>query len=275
MAEDTTVPVLPDEDNTPVVEDDGKNLLIDETEVTEAEETKESTEETPEEAKDKTEDHTEEKPEETEESDESEAEESKEDEQSESEETEELDPKEKARREYQERQQSKKQLEQVLDSQWRTQTPDELVEAGLDPAEAKVLALEQRVELAEWRNQVVELNSTINQESLEVFKDYPVFDESSPDFDPNFAKEVGELYKQTADLEFDETGQYVVNAKVTPYDFYSRMAKLRGASVTKGKVEGQRATEKNLAAAEPTSTNKTTEIAEEEDGFLKGFDKVQ
>lgn len=270
--DDTTIPVLPDEGTQDVSEDNGADLLVETDATEEKQEPKtepESKEESKEEAKES------EKTEEPEDNDKSEGEseeEKPEESEDESEESE-PDPKEIARREYRERVQGKKQLQEILDTQWRTETPEELQEQGLDPAEARAVALEKRVELAEWRNQVVELNSTINQESMEVFKDYPVFDESSPEFDPEFAKEVGQLYQQTADLQFDETGQYVVNARVTPYDFYSKMAKLRGNSVTKGKVEGQRATEKNLAAAEPASTNKTTEVPAEEDPFLKGFNK--
>ena len=184
------------------------------------------------------------------------------------------DPNELARQEYRERQQQRKQLEAIIGNQFRTQTPEELVEEqGLSEAEAKIAALEQKVELQNWRSSIIDLNANINTESLEVMKDYPVFDEKSPEYDKEFSTKVANMYQLAADIQFDETGEYVTNAKISPYDFYKEMADLRGSSVRKGKIEGAKSSEQMLSSSEPASRAVSKESAEEEDLFLKGFNR--
>lgn len=186
----------------------------------------------------------------------------------------ELDPKEKARLAYKERQESRKQIEQTIEEQYRTQTTEELVDTGLSEAEAKIEALRQQVELSNYRSGIIELNSNINQESLDVLNDFPVFNDKSPEYDKQFSEKVARLYQQAADLKFDESGKYVESAKITPYDFYKEMAELRGVSVTRGKIEGQKSANKMLSSVEPQSRASNQESTpEEEDLFLKGFNR--
>lgn len=283
MAEDTT-PVLPDEGDSQVVEDDGSNLLVDADEVTK--ESKETVTDLTTEPESKEEDK-EEKPakdsEETEDKDEPEEKvEDKPDEESKDEpEVEpELDPKELARRDYRERQAAKRQLDQELDNQWRTQTPEELEELGVDPAEAKIDALNQKIEFQNFKQQVTETNYMADQETMEIFQEFDFFrppteDKPNDNYDRELSAKALRRWEQSARVEYNDPVRkdYIVRADFGPYEVFKEFADVRQGNVTRGKVEGQRAAEKNLAAAEPASRNQTTETPDEEDPFLKGFNK--
>lgn len=281
MAQDTT-PVLPDDDNAEVSEQDtGKDLLQEETSKTPQEESKddskeESKEQSDEEAKDESEE-----PEKSEEGDQpnEESEESKdsEDENTETdEESEEVDPKEQARRDYRERQQAKRKLEQQLDSEWRTQSEEELVEQGVDPNEAKIEALRQQMELQNYKQYVSETNNIVDQDASSLMLDYDIYNPKSKDFDPQFTAKALSRWEREAHVEYNDprTKDYIVRADFGPYETFSELAEIRGESVKRGKVEGQKATEKNLAAAEPSSSaNTKSETSEEKDPMLIGFDR--
>jgi len=181
-----------------------------------------------------------------------------------------VDPKERNRRGYAERTKLKSQVSEALAPQLQQQTAEQLVEQGVDPALAEIEALKQDIEHERFINQVTELNSGLNTDANNVMRDFPVFDEKSKQYDAAFTEKVEKLYKEAAGFKLDPTGQFVLSANLSLYDFYQQMAEFRGSGVKQGAVEGQKAAEKMLASAEsPTSTAPAGK--EEDDPFLAGL----
>lgn len=142
---------------------------------------------------------------------------------------------------------------------YRTQTAEELVNEGLSEQEAENEALRQQLEFQKYNAQVSDLSSTLGIESMQLMADFPQFDPRSPLFDEALHKTVTELYENVADVHRDPKTNLVTNVRVFPYNFYKAFAETQSSSGQRsraeGQVEGQKAAEKNLAAAEtPSST---------------------
>lgn len=156
---------------------------------------------------------------------------------------------------------------------YRTETPEELVEQGLTPEEAENEALRQEIQMREFNTHVADLNATLNIESLQVMQDFPVFDSDSPEFDQDLSNRVRDLYQKAAQPQVDQRTGLVTKSNLPPYEFYKAFADTHSSSGQKsraeGQIEGQKAADKQLAAAEtPTSTAPRKKA---EDPFLKGL----
>lgn len=152
---------------------------------------------------------------------------------------------------------------------YRAQTPEELMEEGIDPAMARIDAMEQRAQIAEYNTQVSNLNFQLETESLQVKAEMPVFDPMSPNFDATFAAKVSQAYQRVAAIQTDPTTGYITNANVTPYQFYKDFADTYALSQQAGQIKGQKAADRQLASADvmPSSAPK----AEKQDDFLAGM----
>jgi len=148
-------------------------------------------------------------------------------------------------------------------------TAEELVEQGYDPAMARVEALEQRTQMAEYNAYVSDLNASLNTESLRVMADYPVFDPESDQYDKSLAERATNVYKQAAQVQVDPNTGLTVQANALPYDIFKAFAETAQSGTQAGAVKGQIAAEKNLAAADTVSS--AAPKAPKEDLFLKGL----
>jgi len=144
-----------------------------------------------------------------------------------------------ARNAWQQRQRDRQQIAEQIDQDYAPKTADQLVAEGTDPATAQIEALRQEMTFNNERNRVSELNAGMRVEAVEVMKDFPVFDPSSPQFDPDFTKDVEESYKDAARLQTNEDGSLILNADKPLYDHYQRMARIYNRGTSKGTVQGQ------------------------------------
>lgn len=149
------------------------------------------------------------------------------------------------------------------------QTPEELVEQGMDPAMARVEALEQRTQMAEYNAHVTDLNANINIEALQVMADFPVFNPDAPEYDQALAERARQVYEQSAQIQTDPQTGLIVQANALPYQTYKTIAEIAQQGTQKGAIKGQKAAEKNLAAADPVPVSAPAEP--KEDPFLKGL----
>lgn len=157
-----------------------------------------------------------------------------------------------------------------LNSQvYAPKTPEELVELGYDPAMARVEALEQRTQMAEYNAHVADLNANLNQQALEVLRDYPIFNPEAPEYDKSLANRAETVYRQAAQLQVDPQTGLTVQANALPYEIYKAFAETAQMGSQKGAVAGQVAAEKNLAAADTVSSSAPK--APKVDNFLKGL----
>lgn len=152
---------------------------------------------------------------------------------------------------------------------YQPQTPEELVEQGYDPAMARVEALEQRTQMAEYNAHVADLNANLNQQALEVLRDYPIFNPDAPEYDKALADRAEAVYRQAAQLQVDPRTGLTVAANALPYDIYKAFAETAQMGTQQGAVKGQEAAEKNLAAADTVSSSAPK--APKVDNFLKGL----
>ena len=193
----------------------------------------------------------------------------------------ELTPEERNARGYATRREIKGRVTEDLEKQpaYTPQTPEEIVEEkGVSPELAAVEALAQQVRRDQIINELTDLNATFNADANRVLRDFPVFDpgtktKPNPLYDEGFAKQTEDLYAQASGLKFDESKSYIVQASLPLYRFYEFAAAARGSGTKQGTVEGQKATEQMLSAAEDLGTEAApvTKKDEEGDSFLAGL----
>ncbi len=149
------------------------------------------------------------------------------------------------------------------------QSPEELVDQGMDPAMARVEALEQRTQMAEFNAHVADLNANLNIEALQVMADYPVFNPDAPEYDKALADKARQVYEKAAAVQTDPNTGLIIQANALPYEIYKAFAEAAQSGTQRGAINGQIAAEKNLAAADPVPTSAPK--AAPEDPFLKGL----
>lgn len=171
-------------------------------------------------------------------------------------------------------------VEQTNAKAYRTETAEELQDQGLSPEEAEIEAQKQEMQMREFNTHVADLNAELNLQSLQVLQDFPIFDPDSDLFDEKLSARVRSLYEASAQPKIDQRTGLVIQSNIGPYEFYkafaetvqSNEAKTSQATAeaeNKGRVEGQKAADKELAAAEVQSSTAPRQKAE--DPFLKGL----
>lgn len=153
---------------------------------------------------------------------------------------------------------------------YQPQTAEDLINQGIEPAIARVEALEQKTQMAEYNAYVTDLNANLNIESLQVMADFPVFDPNSATYDKTLANRAQAIYQKAAGIQVNKDTGLVERANVLPYDIYKAFAETHAYGARNGQVSGQKAAEKMLAAAEtPSSAAPSKEP--KEDPFLAGL----
>lgn len=143
-----------------------------------------------------------------------------------------------AQEEYQNRQRVRQQVAQQLDQNYGPKTAEQLVEEGVDAQTAQIQALREEMAYKEQRAQIAELNASLQVEAVNVFHDFPVFDQNSKEFDADFTQQVEQAYRTASRFQQDEYGN-IVNAEVPLYQFYQQMADIYSRGATKGNQQGQ------------------------------------
>lgn len=141
-------------------------------------------------------------------------------------------------------------VEKINSEYYQPATADELVATGMDPVEAKVTALEQKQEVADYNNRVTDAQLTIESEAQRVLREFPVFDEGSKDYNKTLADEAAELFNDS--LIHDENTGQVIGSNLSTYKLYKALATSHGISAQAGQLQGQKATEDMMARADTT-----------------------
>jgi hypothetical protein len=164
-------------------------------------------------------------------------------------------------------------VEDLNKQAYRTETLDELTDQGLSEEEAKNEQLRQEMQMKEFNVKIADLNSTLNIEALQTMQDYPIYDPDSPEFDAEFTKKVSSLYQRASGNKTDEKTGLVIESNLAPYEFFKEFAEIRAESGEKsrveGEIQGQKAADKQIAAAEIQSS--TPPPRTKIDPFLKGL----
>lgn len=154
-------------------------------------------------------------------------------------------------------------------------TPEQLEAMGLDPQDAAVQSLlynqeidKHQAELNQVQADIADLQYNIALDRVELLKDYPVFDEKSPEYDANFTDKATQLYMQAANLQLNEEGA-PVSADMKLYEFMSALADVRAEGI---KIGSQKISKTKQSAAVMNAGSAQTTNSEE-DPVLKGFDE--
>lgn len=161
----------------------------------------------------------------------------------------------------------KAEVEQLNNQVYAPESVQDLVNQGMSETDARIAAMEQRMELSQYNDRVAEAQLTISAESQRVLSDFPMFDPSSQQYKPEVATQAAEILKSA--LVFDQNTGQVVGSNVSPYALYKTINDANQASAVENQLAGQKATEQMLAAAEPQSSAVPKE--KKEDPFLAGL----
>lgn len=170
-----------------------------------------------------------------------------------------------------ERQRTKNETTRLVNENYQAPTEQQLVDQGMSEQEARLEAKIQEVNFATERSRVAELNASLRDEAVQVQQQFDVFNPSSPNYDEEFATQVGESYKQYARVNTDENG-IVMNADVPLYDYYQQQYNLYNRGLSRGQQNAQANSEHMLARTENPggSSSKTSNDMSPED-FLATY----
>ena len=123
--------------------------------------------------------------------------------------------------------------------------------------EAKLTRMEQQQQLRDYSEQVAESQLTISSEAQRALKDFPMFDEQSPEYDPEVAQQVDRILQQN--LVVDQNTGQIIGSRISPYELYKSYDVATKASQRKAQIQGQKSVEKMMSAADPTTGGRGAE----------------
>lgn len=165
-----------------------------------------------------------------------------------------------------ERQRTKSQVTQQINQEYAPPTEQQLLEQGMSEQEAKVQAAIEQLSFERERSRVSELNAGMRDEAVQIQQQFDVFNPNSPNYDAEFAEQVGESYKQYARLQTDENN-IILNADVPLYDYYQQQANLYNRGLSRGQQKAQANSEQMLARTENpggSSSKSSGDLSQEE-----------
>jgi hypothetical protein len=149
----------------------------------------------------------------------------------------------------------RKEIADLNSQHYQPRSEEQLVEEGMDEAEARATAAEERMKIAEFNSHVANVTTNLEMQSLQVMSEFPEFDPESDQYNPDLTRQAQGLYARVAGLKVDQKTGMVYDAAVFPYDIYKEIALTHRAGAKSGQVQGQKSTEKMLQRAEtPTSS---------------------
>jgi hypothetical protein len=151
----------------------------------------------------------------------------------------------------------REEVERLNAQTYAPQTAEELIDEGMTPDNARVTALEQKLELSEYNNKVVEAQLALGEQSQKVITDFPMFNPDSDEFDAEIAAQAAEALDKV--LIRDPNTNAIIGSHLSPYQIYKPIADAYRKSAIEGQIKGQKANRKMLASVDaPTSATPRT-----------------
>lgn len=124
--------------------------------------------------------------------------------------------------------------------------------------EAKLVRMEQQQQLRDYTERVTESQLTLSTEAQRALQDFPIFDEKSPVYDKELAKEVDEILQEN--LIVDQKTGKIIGSRVSPYKLYKSYDVATKAAARKAQIKGQKSVEKMMATADISTGGKGAEV---------------
>lgn len=117
----------------------------------------------------------------------------------------------------------------------------------------------QDVATQRYELEVQEVQSQLRDEATRALSDFPMFDETSKEYDEELAAEVDELLG--ANLVLEEGTNRIIGSRVSPYKIYQSHVRAAEKARQQGQINGQKATERMLASVDGTGSNQKGEAS--------------
>lgn len=161
-------------------------------------------------------------------------------------------------------------LDQVNPETGDYYTPEEVSRIG---AYQRLQTQQEQLEREAYETQIRMSQNQLIEDGERALKEFPQFDATSKDFDPELSKLVEPVLQANA-ITDPNTGE-VVGMRVSPYQllktYHDALSRNSHKEQTIGRAEAQRATEKMLANVDHAGSAPVTKT-EEKDPILEGFD---
>lgn len=118
-------------------------------------------------------------------------------------------------------------------------------------SEARIARMEREREVEAYNNQVAESQFALRVEAERSLRDFPMFDEQSPEYNKELASQADALLGQN--LVFDPNTGQIIGANISPYQIYKTIHDAHASAKVAGEITGQKNTEKMLARADTVS----------------------
>lgn len=117
----------------------------------------------------------------------------------------------------------------------------------------------QEVATQRYELEVKDVQFQLRDEATRALTDFPMFDETSKDYDPALSAKVDTLLG--ANLVTEEGTGRIIGSRISPYELYQTVYEAQQAGRTAGQINGQRATEKMLASVDGTGSSQQGDTA--------------
>ncbi len=146
--------------------------------------------------------------------------------------------------------------------------------------EAQLLLLQAQYELEqqakqmdEYNNRLVETNMALINEAEQVLRDFPMFDPNSSEYDKDLAEQADHLLDASI-IRDPNTGR-IIGSQVSPYELYATIASAAGTAKARGEVAGRKAAQKMMASVDVVGGAVSPSGADsDDDPFAKGLDRT-
>lgn len=157
-----------------------------------------------------------------------------------------------------ERNRIRQEVEKLNSEAYQTPSVDQVVEQ-VNPEtgdyytrmEAELAVMKQQQQLRDYNEQISESRLQLRNDADRALRDFPLFDEQSPQYNQALAQRAEALLKPN--LVFDPNTNQLIGSRVPPYEVYKTLHDAYNEASTKSQAKAQKATSKMLASADPSS----------------------
>lgn len=126
-------------------------------------------------------------------------------------------------------------------------------EAQAEITKNRLDQLEQERQREVYANQIAESRFTMEQEAVQVVRDFPIFDSQSDQYNKELATEAAEILSGA--IEKDPQTGMEIGCKIPIYKFYSMLAKAAESAKKQGEIAGREAAQKMMGSVDAIGNN--------------------
>lgn len=141
-------------------------------------------------------------------------------------------------------------------------TEQDYLDGGYDATEAKLNALEAKLQQKEAIDNITSLNAAVENDMVRIIHEYPQLDPKNPQFKEQLAQKIFEQYDRDSGAKYTQDG-IVLEANQLPYEYIKQKMDLIGLASKDASVKAQKSVEKMVSVAE-TPTGKSQPKAPKE-----------